>query len=89
MAEQDGNFGVQVAIGLDSEEGLKNMASLVGLPVHFDKDRSLFTSLGGGGVPRWAVIDEGGTVLSKGSGLPRRGELNEEFREYAKGKFEL
>lgn len=89
MAKKEGDFGVQVVIGLDSEAGIKSMTQMVGEPVHADPEGSLFHSLGGGGVPRWGVIDEKGNILLTGSGLPRFSELNDDFRKMARERFGL
>lgn len=84
------DLGLQILISLDSSEKVTRLARRVGSGAQVELEGSIYKALGGGGVPKWGLIDSERTVLKRGSGLP--GGLTEshpQFQDYLSSHFGL
>lgn len=78
LPEVDPDTGLLVVIGKDNPKKISIMqASLEGMPVMTDADRSLYKTLRGKGVPGFFVLDNIGTVTKRSSGFRALGNTPE------------
>ena len=83
-------LGVQVYVGLDNQSNLSSFANKLNLNAIIDQDNQIYEALGGGGVPRWGVIDQKRQILNRGGGLAAGlTEHHPRFVEYLTTQLEL
>lgn len=81
------DLGVQLYVGGDSSENINSMIARSGLPAVADLSRKAGMQIPGRSVPRWAVIDKEGDIVSNGAGLPAiNSESSSYFTQFVQNK---
>ena len=65
--------GLQVVVGLDKEESLRNMAESIGGVVYIDREGRMKRAAGIGGIPSWVVWNWERKVVARTAGAPSGG----------------
>ncbi|MCB0340458.1 MAG: hypothetical protein KDD53_12680, partial [Bdellovibrionales bacterium] len=74
----------------DTPEKISSMIRQLNLNAAADPKRIAGSKIPGSGVPRWAVIDENGDIVSSGAGLPSMGDdSSDRFLTYLRSKFKI
>ncbi len=89
-ASTNSEIGIQVFVGLDEESKLRDMAGQINLNALIDPADTIYSALGGGGVPRWGVIDSERNIINRGGGLAAGlTEAHPQFVEYLRTQLGL
>lgn len=70
FAESNPKIGVQLIVGMDSNNKLQKFAEELGGSTFVDSSNRIQDSVSVGGVPSWFVLDKDRNILNRGSGLP-------------------
>ena len=89
MVAASSDLGMQIVIGAGEMASLQEMGKEFGEPVYYDPSGKMQAAMGGGGIPRWVVIDANRKVLNYGSGLPSEDDSVPGIKEYIRDRLKF